>query len=69
MDFNHYISIPEGRSCYVDNVDYGRFDFYLSKYSNVAVTYDAYVYEDGVCQLSETGVTMEPGAKGGDAYC
>ena len=44
MDFNHYISVPEARSCYIDNIDYGRYDIYLSQYSQVNVTYDSYVF-------------------------
>ena len=31
MDYNHYIVIPEARSCYIDTLDYGRFDAFISK--------------------------------------
>ena len=30
MDYNHYIVIPEARTCYIDTLDYGRFDAFLS---------------------------------------
>jgi len=35
FDYNHYLAIPEARSCYIDTIDYGRFDFWKSKYSKV----------------------------------
>ena len=61
--------IPEGVACYIDTNDYGRFDLWLSKNSNVKVTYDTYEYRDGVCQIKSTGVSMEAGALRGDPYC
>lgn len=51
MDYNHYIVIPEARSCYIDTIDYGRFDAFLSKNSKLTVTIDTYVPMDGVCVL------------------
>jgi hypothetical protein len=30
QDYNHYMVIPEARSCYVDTIAYGRFDAYKS---------------------------------------
>ena len=51
MDFNHYIVIPEARSCYIDTIDYGRFDAFYSKYSKLNITIDTYVAQDGVCVL------------------
>ena len=69
MDFNHYIIIPEARSCYIDTIDYGRFDAFLSKNSKLNITVDTYVSEDGVCVLDERNATMEPGSLMGDKYC
>jgi hypothetical protein len=51
MDFNHYIVIPEARSCYIDTIDYGRFDAFLSTNSKLNVTMDTYIAKDGVCIL------------------
>ena len=38
QDYNHYIVIPEARSCYIDTIDYGRFDAYLSQNSLLNIT-------------------------------
>jgi hypothetical protein len=38
QDFNHYLVIPEARSCYIDTIDYGRFDAYMSQNSLLTVT-------------------------------
>ena len=38
QDYNHYMVIPEARSCYIDTIDYGRFDAYLSQNSLLNVT-------------------------------
>ena len=51
MDFNHYIVLPEARSCYIDTIDYGRFDAFLSTNSKLNITMDTYIAEDGVCIL------------------
>ena len=69
FDFNHYIVIPEARTCYIDTLDYGRFDAFLSKDSRLSIKVDTYVAQDGVCVLDESGVTLPQGALGGDAYC
>lgn len=69
MDYNHYLVIPEARSCYIDTIDYGRFDAFMSKNSLLNVTMDVYVFRNGLCQLEETGKVMEPGALQGDDYC
>lgn len=69
MDYNHYLVIPEARSCYIDTIDYGRFDAFMSKNSLLTVTMDVYVFKNGLCQLEETGKVMEPGALQGDDYC
>jgi hypothetical protein len=55
FDYNHYIVIPEARSCYIDTIDYGRFDAFLSKNSKLNITIDTYVAQDGVCVLDEQG--------------
>jgi hypothetical protein len=52
MDYNHYIVIPEARTCYIDTIDYGRFDTFLSRNSKLNVTADTYVAKDGVCVLN-----------------
>ena len=49
MDYNHFLVLPENTECYIDTLDYGRFDAYLSKYSKVSITYDTYVLQNGVC--------------------
>jgi hypothetical protein len=69
MDFNHYIVIPEARSCYIDTIDYGRFDAFLSKYSKLNITIDTYVAQDGVCVLNEKNAQLDPGSLAGDNYC
>mmetsp|Transcript_11486 Transcript_11486/g.17282 ORF Transcript_11486/g.17282 Transcript_11486/m.17282 type:complete len:140 (+) Transcript_11486:3-422(+) len=69
MDFNHYVVVPEEKSCFISTVDYGRFDFYLSKDSLVTATAETYVFSDGVCTLNETGVELSHGAFLGDQYC
>ena len=69
MDYNHYLIIPEARSCYVDTIDYGRFDAFMSKNSQLNVTMDVYSFQNGLCQLAETGKQMEAGALQGDDYC
>ena len=69
MAFNHYIVIPEGRSCYVDTYSYGRFDAFLSKSSVLNVTLDTSVYQDGVCLLDQEQVPLQTGALTGDHYC
>jgi len=63
------LSIPEAKSCYIDTVDYGRYDVYLSKYSKLEVIYTTYKYSNGVCDLEKKDVKMEPGALMGDDYC
>ena len=69
MDYNHYLVIPEARSCYIDTIDYGRFDAFMSKNSKLTVTMDVYTFKNGLCQLAETGKLMEAGALQGDDYC
>ena len=69
MDYNHYLVIPEARSCYIDTIDYGRFDAFMSKNSKLRVTIDVYTFKNGLCQLAETGKQMEAGALQGDDYC
>jgi len=69
MDYNHYLVIPEARSCYIDTIDYGRFDAFMSKNSQLNVTMDVYTFQSGLCQLEETGKVMEAGALQGDDYC
>merc|ERR1712070_287055 len=49
--------------------DYGRFDAFMSKNSQLSVTMDVYTFKNGLCQLSETGKIMEAGALQGDDYC
>ena len=44
MDYNHYLVIPEARSCYIDTIDYGRFDAFMSKNSQLSVTMDVYTF-------------------------
>lgn len=51
MAFNHYIVIPEGRTCYIDTYSYGRFDAFLSKSAVLDVTMDTSIYQDGVCLI------------------
>ena len=68
-DFNHYIVIPEARSCYIDTIDYGRFDAFLPKNSKLNLTIDTYVIQNGVCVLNESGAITDPGAIQGDKYC
>lgn len=69
MDYNHYLVIPEARSCYIDTITYGRFDAFLSINSHLNVTMDTYSYDDGLCQLNTTGAIMPAGAHEGDGYC
>ena len=69
MDFNHYLVIPEARSCYIDTIDYGRFDAFMSINSQLNVTMDVYTYSDGICGLSGTNVPLVAGALEGDEYC
>ena len=49
MDYNHYLVIPEGRSCYIDTIDYGSFDAFMSKNSLLDVTMDVYEFRNGLC--------------------
>ena len=35
--FNHYLTIPEGKECYIASWDYGKFDAYLSKHTKLEV--------------------------------
>lgn len=69
FDFNHYIIIPEARTCYIDTIDYGRFDAFLSKHSKLNVTIDTYVAKDGVCVLDKKGQQLDSGSLEGDNYC
>ena len=69
MAFNHYVVIPEGRSCYIDTYSYGRFDAFLSVSSVLNVTMSTSVYQDGVCLIDQERVPLEPGALTGDQYC
>lgn len=69
MAFNHYIVIPEGRSCYIDTYSYGRFDAFLSVTSVLNVTLDTSIYQDGVCLIDQEQVPLPTGALTGDAYC
>ena len=69
MHYNHYIVIPEARSCYIDTIDYGRFDAFYSKNSKLNITIDTYVAQDGLCVLDKKGAQLDPGALEGDAYC
>lgn len=62
FNYNHYIVIPEGRSCYIDSSDYGQFDAFLSRNSKLSVTMDTHVFKDGICNPEESGVVMTPGA-------
>merc|ERR1711998_276829 len=50
-------------------IDYGRFDAFMSKNSLLNVTIDVYTFQNGLCQLGETGKQMEAGALQGDDYC
>ena len=68
-DFNHYMVIPEERSCYLGNIDYGRFNVYKPYNTYLAVTYDAYTIQDGVCTLNVTDATLGSGAFDGSQYC
>ena len=69
MDFNHYLVIPANTQCFIDTLDYGKFDAYLSKYSKVSVLYDTYIMQNGVCVRSYQGIKMLPGSLHGDPYC
>jgi hypothetical protein len=69
FDYNHYLVIPEARSCYIDTITYGRFDAFLSINSQLNITMDIYTYRDGLCQLEEANKPMIPGAIEGDDYC
>ena len=69
MDYNHYIVIPEARSCYIDTIDYGRFDAFYSKNSKLNVTVDTYIAQDGVCVLNTKNAPLEHGSLGGDNFC
>lgn len=69
MNFNHYLVIPANTQCFIDTLDYGRFDAYLSKYSKVSVLYDTYIMQNGVCVRSYQGIKMLPGSLHGDPYC
>jgi hypothetical protein len=62
MDYNHYLVIPEARNCYIDTIDYGRFDAFMSKNSLLNVTMDLYSFKDGLCTLEETSKIMGAGA-------
>ena len=68
-DYNHYMVMPELSSCYVDTVDYGKFNAYLSRDSLVNVTVDTFVQKNGICVRNETGVLLEPGSLNGNNYC